>query len=56
MKETPAAAPPIFLGYYPEYRFVAGHYQSIQPVRQDSAVLQAIKNGGGYNVAASFSG
>ena len=52
LKETPASAPPIFLGYYPEHKFVAGHYQSIQPLRPDSPVLLAIKAGGGYDVSS----
>ena len=41
---------PLFLGYYEESHFLAPHYQSVVPTR-DNTVLEMIRENDGYDVA-----
>ena len=49
----PAKRLPIFLGYFEETDFQAGHYQSVLPFK-DNKVLQMIVKYGGFDVARTL--
>ena len=49
-----APSQPIFLAYYEEHQFSAGHYQAVEP-RTNGPVLQDILQKGGMDVAAELS-
>jgi hypothetical protein len=47
---TPAELPPLFVGYFEESHYLAPHYQSIVPFK-NNAILRFITENGGSAVA-----
>ena len=52
--EESAPNQPIFMAYYEEHEFLAGHYQAMEPV-SNGPVVQDILLKGGVDVAGTLS-